>query len=337
MADFLDQIPPLREFNVPGTKRMLFVLGLTALGRQKAEELVESLKGKAGGGLNSPEVRADYLCDLFATPGQSILRDFNQSINIAHFTIPDKARHVISADFGGSIKSYNIILAAAILPRTTFVYYEHSTFTLGPRAVKERIRRDLEGIRKELKEAGNWDFGSFYEAIGDVTGVGYKLSYAEEPYPLYFGSPGDKTQEDWRSREANSSILNSLFSLANRCCFREWPDEAVKCDICGLKLERVPGIIIHPRCINLITQIPAYVSDEKGKPKEDAPRDAVDAALYLARYMQRTRRKVEAKEVRFDPWWMPAEVDKSPRPLAKDDEAQRAWSGLPSTRPDFWI
>lgn len=316
--------PPLVRHEVKGSRRVTFQLHYTALGEEKTERIRAFGRQTPKGGLAAPLWEADYELNLDAHPGERIIPDFDPELNVRSFPTILEGRHVIGGDFGGTNSSKTALLAAFRTPKQIAVYAEHVDTDLPARIHKERFRRQLQSLRPAL--TSNWNFSDSYDAIGDVSGVGYKIEYRDDPHPLYFEFPGK--EEGWRDRDANESLLNSFCAPAKRCCFAEWPDETEVCNICKKPLTTVVGLVVHTRCYNLRHQIPAWVRDEEGKRNEKIPHDALDALLYICRFYQRRGAEFVKQKEEKRPWWAGPEPEPEDGKRRHDEEFQRMAKGF---------
>jgi len=310
MSDY-PRAPLFTKHYEEGSERIGFSVGFGCLGAKVEERIWKTSERRYPGGLADPEFRADYLLDLYAVPGAKIIPSFEPRFNVGRFEIPEEgAAHELSFDFGATKASKTACIAAAITKRCAFVYFEHVLPSATAAVHKARIRQGLIDLRPE-KLDHDFIWSEHFHTVGDVTGVGYKLEYAAEPYPLGIEFPG--SDPGWRSREANEAFINGLFSVAKRCCFRTWADSEERCGVCQAKLMELPGLVIHERCRTLIHQIPAQVMSEEGRRDENVPRDVFDTLLYLGRAIQRRRSVPIKKKEENLPYYLVRYKEKPPQ------------------------
>ena len=300
--------PPFVINKEPSKRRMVFQLHYTALNETDVARIRES-GSRAPGGLFSPAWQAAMELNRHTVPGERICPDFDPVANVYEFSIPllSEGKHLISADWGASMhSSQTAFIVACITPKKVWIYLEHGGVMTAATHVA-RLRHQLSIKHRELANEPDWRVGDYFSACGDCSGTGYMLEYQNNHHPISFQSPGvggtGPGQENWKKREANESLLNALFAVAKRCCYETYSDEFEKCGFCGAPLTAEVGLVIHPQCQKLISQIPTQVITEDGR-RSDNLHDYFDAAIYLARWRQRLRGQRAAEIKPTVAWWL---------------------------------
>lgn len=325
--------PPLRKHTSKNGRLVTFQLHYTALGEEAAERIRARGREKPNGGLNNPLWRADMELDLHAVPGQTIFEDWDALKSVRTFDIPE-GRHVLGADFGATLKSRTAFVACIKTPRYVLCYCEYvggdkARANFPARVHKERLRQVLMERRPDLNGSA-WEWCDRFDAVGDVTGVGFKTEYDDEPDRLMIAIPGN--EKGWRERDGNESLLNSLFSEAKRCCFKTWPDDEEKCPLCHHLLEVDTGFLLHPSCSVLQLQIPGWVKDDSGQHQREIEHDLLDSLLYAVRYMYESGSPI-VKRVPLEgegrPWYAGKKKPEMElgETMAYDSELQGLWNG----------
>jgi hypothetical protein len=331
----VDRPLPYQVYHIPGRRSVLVTLSYAAWGEKRAEAIEKWLDDYPGGRA-SPGAQADYFINRKGIRGVRLVEAWDPAYNVRDFTIPETAgKHILSLDFGGSDVSQTACIGGCVTPRYVLIYMEHVSGSLSTRAHKERIRARLRNVMPWLAE--NFSFATHFDTVGDCTGVGYKLDYKDDPFPLVIMNSSD--EEGWRSVDSNASLLNSLCVKAKRCCYREWPDSQANCGACNKELQVDVGILVHPRCLILREQVPARVRDEDtGKRDDDVPHDVFDALLYFVRRVQRTKNRAVRTEDAKRPWWSP-EPKKADfaRPLRDDADANSYYGPTKAVDISKWL
>lgn len=325
-----EEIPPLRRYEIRQRRRLIVQAHYSLLGPEKAARIRKSGDTWPNGGRGSPKWRADYELDLNASEGRVVITAWDRAQNIATMPIPAGGTHVLSFDFGATSSSNMAVTATALGPKFNYTYFEYSASGAPARVHKTRIREGLRQVRPGLEYSFDWR--TLFFAIGDVSGVGYKVEFADDPFPLHIAAPS--TETGWRGREGedgSEAILNGFMDAAKRCCFRQYDHADERCEVCKAELSFNRGWIVDPRCVHLANQIPAQVVDEDGKRRKDG-RDLFDTVMYAARYAATARpRLAAAADVQKHPWWLSKD-----EPVAVSESIARFVNGTPDDVSRFF-